>query len=138
MRSVTRAPARLRRGDGGFTLVELLVVIVVIGVLAAIAIPILVSQRVSAVDTSMKSDLRSAAMVIENYRVDHDAYPSSWADIAPIVRTDPGTSFTFDLDSGGETYCLVAARKPGASAGSGSWSYDSDAGGLAADNGPCS
>lgn len=126
-----------RDSDGGFTLVELLAVILVIGVLAAIAIPALISQRALAVDTSMKSDLRSAAMVIENFRVDNDAYPAAWADIASIVRVDPETEFVLTIDGDGGGYCLVATRRSGAAPASGSWSYDSTAGGLVSDNGPC-
>ena len=55
-----RLPARLpRRGDAGFTLVELLVVMVVVGILAGIAVPALLMQRRKAYETSAKSDVRA-------------------------------------------------------------------------------
>ena len=65
-----------RRTDEGFTLIELLVVIIIIGILAAIAIPLFLSQRKQATEASMKSDLRTVANEMETYYVDNSAYPA--------------------------------------------------------------
>ena len=71
---------RKERGDAGFTLIELLVVIIIIGILAAIAIPVFLSQRKKAVDASMKADLRNVATVVETYATDHEgSYPADTA-----------------------------------------------------------
>ena len=90
----------------GFTIVELLVVIVVIAIFAAITIVSYtgISQKATAV--SLQSDLTSASKQLKLYYVDHGAYPTSPLavsgnsycpsdDIKYCIKTSPGNTFIY-------------------------------------------
>jgi prepilin-type N-terminal cleavage/methylation domain-containing protein len=138
--------ARIRKAaeekDSGFTLIELLVVMIIIGILAAIAIPVFLNQRKKAVDTSMKSDLRTVANEMESVYTDQQQYANSvtTALATQTVTLTDGTITTTVRVSSGNDITLVTAPAPAAGTyclrahnakGTQDWFYDSDKGGLA-------
>jgi type II secretion system protein G len=69
------------RDQRGFTIMELLIVIVVIGILAAIAVPAYNSFTAKAQSTACKANLRTIQTVIGIYYAEHGSYPADDADL---------------------------------------------------------
>lgn len=75
-RGMKSAPGKMRnRGEDGFTLIELVIVVAIVAVLVAIAVPAFESSRRQAYNASAFSDVRQFKQRMEAYWADYDSYP---------------------------------------------------------------
>jgi type II secretion system protein G len=136
------------RAKSGFTLVEILIVVVILGILAAIVIPQFTSASVEAKESALVSDLQSIRSQIELYKIHHlDALPGTQAgsptfEIAMTTKTDqngnpggrfgpymqriPDNPFSTAVDAENSVTDGIAARAPGSDS-SGWWFVTSGA-----------
>lgn len=77
-----------RSRSRGFTLVELLVVVVVLGILATIAIPKFTSMREKSFIASVTSDLKHLASMQEVYHGDNQVYASAASDLTNLTPSE--------------------------------------------------
>jgi general secretion pathway protein G len=93
---VTMRAAKTTCRQGGFTLVELMVVMLIISVLAAIAIPAYIASLRNAREAVLKEDLHVMRQAIDSYTMDKEKGPQSLDDLVQAgylkeIPTDPMT-----------------------------------------------
>ena len=92
---------RLSSGQDGFTLIELMIVMVVIGLLAAIAIPSYTNNVRNAKEAVLREDLRTMRGAIDSYTIDKQKAPQSLDDLAQsgYLKSMPVDPFTRRSDT---------------------------------------
>ena len=75
---ISSRPPNLRQGPAGFTIVELLVVIVVIGLLASLLLPAIQAVRAVGQRTACLNNLREIGLSTQIYVTTKDCYPTAW------------------------------------------------------------
>jgi|SRR5450830_282202 len=87
MKPVPNPTAKAQRG---FTLIEIMVVVVIIGVLGAIVVPQFMSRPDQAKVTAAKTDLQAIATSLEMYRLDNFHYPSTQQGLEALSKRPLG------------------------------------------------
>ena len=104
--------------SSAFTIVELLVVIVVIGILAAITIVSYTGIQQKAVVASLTSDLTNASQQLKIFQVDNSAFPASIVDCPTpavgnaCIKSSPDTTYQYSVSNGSnpQTFCITATK----------------------------
>lgn len=111
--SITPARTAMRRRRG-FTLVELIVVIIIIGTLTTIAVPIFLNQRKAAWRTGVISDVKNAALAVETEMTAHDGgmylVRHDWTGRTYVLANGSGVQY------GGMKYRINAGHAVGVTA----------------------
>ena len=117
---------RLDREDEGFTLIELMVVVLIIAILIAIAIPTFLGARARAQDRAAQSNLRNALTAEKTFYTDKQAYSATATDLSAIeptlsyVASSPastGNQVGVTVTSAGDAVCLTASSASGSTFG---------------------
>lgn len=91
-----------------FTLIELLIVVAIIAILAAIAVPNFLEAQTRAKLARVGNDMRAIATALETYRLDNSGYPEY-----AVIVTPPGTTVQDPAIVHGQDYFECFSRVPG-------------------------
>ncbi|MCG5529282.1 type II secretion system major pseudopilin GspG [Halorhodospira halochloris] len=80
-----------RRSHSGFTLIEIMVVVVILGILAGIVVPRIMDRPDSARVEAAKQDIRSIESALNLYRLDNNHYPSTDQGLEALVEEPTGS-----------------------------------------------
>jgi len=78
------------RRSGGFTLIEIMVVVVILGILGALIVPNIIGRPDEARVTAARADLQQIGNALELYRLDNGSYPSNDQGLAALVEEPSG------------------------------------------------
>ena len=89
--AISPLPSLRRRLSAGFTLIELMVVLVIIGVLAALIVPNVLERADDARATAAKTDVNNLMQALKLYKLDNQRYPTAEQGLQALL-TKPSTA----------------------------------------------
>ncbi|MEY2776181.1 MAG: hypothetical protein RLY30_279 [Pseudomonadota bacterium] len=95
------APSLFRTPPAGFTLIEILVVVVIIGILAAFVVPSVMSKPDEARVVAAKQNLSGIVQALALYRLDNYAYPSQEQGLSALVAAPTAAPLAPNWKAGG-------------------------------------
>lgn len=131
-------PFRTRR-SAGFTLIEMLVVVLILAILAALIVPRVVNRTSDAKRAKAASDIATLSSLLQQYRVDNDNYPTSEQGLSALrvapsdasnwrgpyttkeIPADPwGNEYSYESPGpNGEDFMIISYGSDGAPGGEG-------------------
>jgi general secretion pathway protein G len=90
-RLIARTPERRSRFRSGFTLIEVMVVMIILAILAAVVVPRVVGREEDARRARALSDVESLGTALDLYKADNGDYPTTEEGL-PALRTAPATA----------------------------------------------
>ncbi|GAB4190240.1 MAG: type II secretion system major pseudopilin GspG [Wenzhouxiangellaceae bacterium] len=91
----------IRRSQGGFTLIEILVVLVILGILAAVVVPRVLDQPDKARVTKARQDIQALVTAMNLYRLDNFSYPSTQQGLQALISRPNGRPEAPNWKAGG-------------------------------------
>ena len=105
---LSKMRSRLQKDESGFTLIELMVVVLIIAILVAIAVPTFLNQRQNAQNRSAQSDLRNALSSVKAYYAENQDFTETVADMQAIEpNLDWGGDVALEVNGAGPTGQIV-------------------------------
>ena len=95
------------KNNKGFTLIELMIVVAIIGILAAIAIPNFLTYQCKAKQSEAKSNLGNIRTMQEAYYAEHDSYASTMSGVGFSVKNTSSARYDYTT-TGGTTFTATA------------------------------
>ena len=95
------------KNSSGFTLIELMIVVAIIGILAAIAIPNFMNYQCKAKQSEAKANLGNIRTAEEAYRAEYDTYSSSTGNIGFALSGN--AKYAYTIAAGASTFTATAA-----------------------------
>ena len=92
---------QMNKKASGFTLIEIMVVIVILGILAAVVVPRIMDRPDAARIVKAKQDIRAMEGALELYRLDNFNYPSTDQGLEALVTEPSGSPEAKNWKSGG-------------------------------------